>query len=677
MSLVLRTSLLAISLWSIPTFATNLFTGLGPFNGANESYSLGINLAGTTVVGYATNGSTGYLESFRWTESTGIAGIGIIPNSSGNLGFAISSNANAIAGWSYRSSGNIEAFRWTSTDGIVGLGIPNNARDSFANAINSDGSQIVGNILYNDLTYQAFRWTASEGMVGLGQLNGGNYSNAYGINHDGSVVVGRATDGASSDDVPFRWTATGGMQSLGDLNGGRIGYATAINPEGNVIVGTIQNGLNGDGVAFRWTEASGIVGIGQLNGSDLTVANAVNKFGDVIVGTASNNMTLDQEAFRWSQGGGMQSVTTWLANAGISTAGFTKLFEATGVSGDGNTVVGTGKDTQGNVQAYLARVSNAGSGMVGITDLASSLHQTLAITSQMDGLTGLAMNGAHHRTLMDSAMTDGKSCSWVTGDLGRAYRQANGYLGAVETGICHDFNDQAIRIGAGIGSSYSDLDLANDGKSRLNGQYGVAELDWKLPDYPIILSLLGTYGQWDATLKRGYALVGTQPSKGNTDISSYSLRTRVDWVDAFHVGSVMYSPRLALTTTRTEVDGYAEQSGSAPATFQDQNHTAKEARLGLTGKYPLRSNLTLFGHGEVIHRFDKRGDTVQGNITALGVNLGSYRQQGNNIANNWVRLGLELDYKVNDASLLNASSFVSSQGQDADISAAISYRYLF
>jgi probable HAF family extracellular repeat protein len=419
-----------------------------------------------------------------------------------------------------------------------------------------------------------------------------------------------------------------------------------------------------------------MTGLGFLGTGTYSEADAINAAGNVVVGYSDNGGG-GMEAFRWQLGTGMQSVATWLTQAGVSTSGFSILSAANGVSANGNTVVGIGTGIGSNSpQAYIARVSPEGSGIVGLTDLSNSMAQTLAVSSQMEGLTSLTMNGAHHRTLMDMAMTDGKNCGWVSGDLGHVYRQANGYTGMTEVGACHDLAERAVRVGLGIGSSYSDLDLANNGHSRLNGQYGVAEIDWQLPNRPVIASLLGTYGQWNADLTRGYAIAGTVPSAGSTDVTAYSLRARLDWTDAFQLGKVSFSPRAAYTVTRSEVGAYQETGGSAPASFDDQNHTAEEARLGVTGKYTLNDKTTLLGHGEVAHRFDASGAAIQGNIDALGVNIG-FNQPGNAVQRDWVRVGAEVDYKINPRNVINASTFIATAGQDADITAAVSWKFLF
>ena len=535
-------------------------------------------------------------------------------------------------------------------------------------AVNADGSVVVGRGTSSNGD-EAFRWTEGTGMVALGDLAGGSfYSYANAVNADGSVVVGISNSVNGTE--AFRWTEGSGMVGLGDLAGGSFySVANAVNADGSVVVGygTSVNGTE----AFRWTEGSGMVGLGDLaGGSFYSVANAVNADGSVVVGYGTSvNGT---EAFRWTEGTGMQSVEDWLAAAGISMGSFSILRNASAVNADGSVVVGRGTSVNGT-EAFLASIS---SGLVGLTDLGHSINQSYATSNQMAGLNSLILNGAHHRPLAEMAVGSGSNCAWVVGDLSSHSRQADGSSHLSEVGVCHDFKPQNLRIGVGIGASQSNLRLANDGRARLSGKHVLAEVDWQSPHHPILVSVLGTYGQWDADLTRGYAVTGTKRSKGETDVDAYSIRARVDWQDAFHVGPVGVSPRLAYTIMHTEIDGYQEDGGSAPANFKDQTHMAKEMRYGLTGKYKLSDKTTLLGHAEGVHRFDTHAARIKANINALGYHIG-VNQEGSAVSQNWGRLGGEVDYQLTTDSRISFSTFVASAGEDADVSGSLSWQVAF
>jgi probable HAF family extracellular repeat protein len=208
-----------------------------------------------------------------------------------------------------------QAFRWTAGSGMVGLGHLPGGTYSSPNGISADGSVIVGSSSSTSGN-QAFRWTAGSGMVGLGYLPGSTNSSANGVSADGSVVVGTSSSGSGSQ--AFRWTASSGMVGLG----GNSSSATAVSGDGSIVVG------NNNGQAFRWTAGSGMVGLG--GGS----ATAVSGDGSVIVGNNGG-------AFRWTAGSGMQSLWDVLVTNGLDSSGPAPDMSASGISADGNTIVGT------------------------------------------------------------------------------------------------------------------------------------------------------------------------------------------------------------------------------------------------------------------------------------------------------------------------------------------------
>jgi probable HAF family extracellular repeat protein len=639
--------------------------GLGDLAGGSFiSDANAVNADGSVVVGVgSTSNGT---EAFRWTEGSGMVGLG---NLDGGVFDSVATGVNAdgsvVVGQGSSVNGT-EAFRWTEGT-MVGLGdLDGGVFYSVATGVNADGSVVVGQGSSVNGT-EAFRWTEGT-MVGLGDLDGGIfYSAASAVNADGSVVVGYGSSVNGYE--AFRWTE-GTMVGLGDLDGG-IFYsaASAVNADGSVVVGvgSTSNGTE----AFRWTEGSGMVGLGDLDGGVFySVATGVNADGSVVVGQGSSGN--GYEAFRWTEGTGMQSVEDWLAAAGISMGSFLILSNASAVNADGSVVVGRGNSVNGT-EAFLASIS---SGLVGLTDLGHSINQSYATSNQMAGLNSLILNGAHHRPLAEMAVGSGSNCAWVVGDLSSHSRQADGSSHLSEVGVCHDFKPQNLRIGVGIGASQSNLRLANDGRARLSGKHVLAEVDWQSPHHPILVSVLGTYGQWDADLTRGYAVTGTKRSKGETDVDAYSIRARVDWQDAFHVGPVGVSPRLAYTIMHTEIDGYQEDGGSAPANFKDQTHMAKEMRYGLTGKYKLSDKTTLLGHAEGVHRFDTHAARIKANINALGYHIG-VNQEGSAVSQNWGRLGGEVDYQLTTDSRISFSTFVASAGEDADVSGSLSWQVAF
>ena len=140
------------------------------------------------------------------------------------------------------------------------------------------------------------------GMVGLG------FPEAFGVTGDGSVVVGAGSLGGSVTQA-FRWTSGGGMVGLGDLPGGLFeSFPYDVSGDGSIVVG----------------------------------------YGTTASGT---------EGFLWTIDGGMERLWDVLLAQGVDPAadGWTELAAASGISADGNTIVGWGTRND-NTEAFVAVV---------------------------------------------------------------------------------------------------------------------------------------------------------------------------------------------------------------------------------------------------------------------------------------------------------------------------------
>jgi uncharacterized membrane protein len=236
-----------------------------------------------------------------------------------------------------------------------------------ATGISADGASVVGNSIYfgNNQSY-GFLWT-SNGFRTLGSLATGNYASATGISASGLRAVGYS--GSSSGERAVRWDitpGTGGIAavSLGTLPSGTYSTGTAISLDGMTIVG--YGNAGGVTVPWRWTQAGGMVSLGLPAGAAEARARAVNSDGSAIVG--NTNSLGNSRAFMWTASSGSVDLNVYLPSLGIDLTGWS-LRTATGISGDGRVIVGSGV-FGGVEQAWIATIpSPSAAALLGLSGL--------------------------------------------------------------------------------------------------------------------------------------------------------------------------------------------------------------------------------------------------------------------------------------------------------------------
>ena len=358
----------------------------GPFVSADGSVVVG------TVGGQGENPVTSYEPTrvFRWTESGGAVTLAGPGSYAGGLSadgtvaaVTIPSPVPVFIPGSLVPLEVPTATRIAETNGVTSLGYLNPVLPQFgipplgfplqaslALGSSADGSVIVGGNVTRTVTIgpnglpelredreDAFRWTESTGMVALGGLPGGDSGSvAFDVSSDGSVVVGGSATEAGYE--AFRWTEQTGMVGLGHLPGGIFlgSRGFGVSSDGNVIVG------QSSGEAFRWTESGGMVGLGCAGVEACGgAARAISADGSVVVGY--NLDATAQNAFIWDQTDGMRLLEEVLIEQGIDLGGW-NLTDATDLSGDGLTIVGTGINPSGAAEAWIATIPQPSSALL-------------------------------------------------------------------------------------------------------------------------------------------------------------------------------------------------------------------------------------------------------------------------------------------------------------------------
>ena len=683
---------------------------------------------GTVAVGRSATPDLLSNVAWRWTAAGGMVSLGFLPGDDNSEAVAVSGDGNVVVGDSLNNaffqanaaSQPYHAYRWTQATGMVDLGLLAGDTGSHANAVSYDGSVVVGNSGTLSSSH-AWRWTPSGGLTTIAS----NAQTATGVSSDGSVVVGKAAYSPGYTRA-YRWTAAGGLVNIGTLGGDpnsfiNSSFATGVSGDGTTVIGNGNIGTHVE--AWRWTNATGMVSLsapGASNSSfDATAssdATGINADGTVVVFNV-NCGVICTGAYRWQKdnstnasGGTAMLIKDWLTAGGVNTTGWS-FASVGGVNANGNVVVGGGT-LNGLNQAYIARVGLAGivtvtpppnptptptptptpspsptptptpvatttgtNGVVGLSDLANSLAQNAQIVTRVGGLIGLTLDGAHHHTLMDEPTLAARGCLWGTVDGGALRRGGTGHAFAAEFGGCANAGSN-VRLGVAIGISSLRQDQPFGGRTNLDGTYVLGEADWHLPGSPVTASVLGLYGRFRADLTRGYGTVGSTPSAGSTRIDVYSLRARLDWQNALRLGAVRFSPSIAYTATNSRADAYQETGGNAPASFSRHNHLQQEVRATLTAATDIGPSTLLRLNAEYVHRFDDSGGTIAV-ANVLGVTTVASTFAGGRLQQDWGRFGIDLDHKFGTHSVLSLSSHASTQGQDADLSAAVSYKILF
>lgn len=248
-----------------------VFEDLGNLGGAGTGYpttASDVSADGTVVVGWSPSPAFPTYEAFRWTEATGMVGLGDLPNGGRqNQAYGVSADGLVVVGRAQTNRTADEGFRWTAETGMTSLGdLSGGEFGSTGRAASADGSVVVGDsISLNYTSESAFRWTAETGIVDLGGFPGTEHpftdplSQAFDVSGDGRILVGDAVAPPGGDET-FVWDPDFGMRSLREVFENefeidtsywtRFSLATAISRDGRVIGG--RGDPAGDQIVMAW-----------------------------------------------------------------------------------------------------------------------------------------------------------------------------------------------------------------------------------------------------------------------------------------------------------------------------------------------------------------------------------------------------------------------------------------
>lgn len=308
--------------------------------GSFDAYAGGINDAGV-IVG-RTEDANGLATGMKWTLTGAGAPLAGLPGTNGHAEVYRVNSSGAAVGLVIGSDGFSHGAMWKADGTLVDIGTLPGGTFSFANDI-ADNGVVVGSAGAEIGGSHAFTWTEAGGMVDFGSFNNTDRFYYAGFNAVNNAGL-KAGTGYRLFTPYHACVARPGDRGITDISPQRQysqGMALAVN-EGGTIVGW-QN-INGIGsphpVIFNDDGSQtdlGTLGLGEGWAMD------VNEAG-VIVGRVFgvDELTGDQifKAFVY-QNGTMTDLMTLIDQPTDGTAGWTQLFEATGINNLGQ-IVGEG-----------------------------------------------------------------------------------------------------------------------------------------------------------------------------------------------------------------------------------------------------------------------------------------------------------------------------------------------
>lgn len=502
--------------------------------------------------------------------------------------------------------------------------------------------------------------TGNPSLSNLGNLSGaGNYS----VN--GSVNL-TSVSTATITRAPL---TLGGQTNVGGLTGTNAGSLTVSgNPNltGGTLVINNAGTLTTTSTSIINTSVSSTLGgqtnVGGLTGTNagsITVSGNPNLTGGTLV--INNAGTLSTSSFYV---GGHDGSLTLTSNGNIAILDGSSL----NLAGVPNLPVQIGLNGPMLPIGNITSDAKAFSGWLNDNGLVTA-SQIDSIGSLVSSGQNFVLFGSHHRILLDNGIEKGGIGVWATGDYARHDSSlTNASIG--ELGIFKDTGNFRLGIGAGMNQAKQTLPVNGNGK--LDSRYFVLEGDYRSSSLDWIVSTTLFLGSNKADISRGY-LVGTTPeiSAGKPKGTSRAVRIRGDWNNIFTTLGMNVSPYLSYTHAESRLDAYSETGGTLPLSFSQQTQSSNEVRAGATALSKLTEQTDLRFPLELAYRKNDSA-TITGSTIGLPFSFSTPSKN-----QSWVRMGIELDHRLSEQTVLNGAALFASQGGDSSWLATINLKHLF
>jgi hypothetical protein len=528
------------------------------------------------------------------------------------------------------------------------------------NGLSGDGTTVIGTYPIQSspslLQSCVFRYRADARdqleVLEKGLDRGYDSSWATQLSFNGDVVVGQVRKASTERWQAARWDINGQLTVLNPLDETHNSVACLVTPDGTVIAGNVSAvGEDRSGIVpFIWSEQKGFRQLGDPDASN-----------DAVLPTSLSDDGNTLSGFKRTENG---STSTWIWT---DAAGFSEepifVFDSSGQPVESYTLTGVDLERgiyMGNYEdgrqfmSYDGVTIDTTEWMGSIAGPIDTLRSAMAISSQ-------TMEGAHHRPIKSLALPGRNDFAWATGDLGKATRQRDATQSAGEFGY-------GCRIGTtavfGIAVGYSDLNQTYDatGSGETNGMFAVADLGFTAG--PGDLTLTALVSRSDISTTRN-------GNKGDTTGKAYSLRARYDKALG-KIGAAPVGVFTSFTYDHSAINGYSETGGVAPASYGDQSKENWVARLGVTSTINLAKSTDLSLTIEAAHLLTSKQGDFTGTDIATGVL--DFSMPDVRTKRTWGRLGLDIDHKLSESSVISLTLHASTEGDAFDTAAALSIR---
>jgi hypothetical protein len=202
-----------------------------------------------------------------------------------------------------------------------------------------------------------------------------------------------------------------------------------------------------------------------------------------------------------------------------------------------------------------------------------------------------------------------------------------------------------------------------------DGNYIIVDTDIKpLKNIPLFATTTLAYGKNNLEIKRGYNNAGILTnSTGDTKQSFIAFKQRLQY--QFNI----FMPYIQMNHIKVKTDEYSESGGGFPASYDKLKENVTDWRTGIDANFKLNDSNTLITTLEAIHRVQKTGNGISGEIEGLN----SFNINGREYDQNWMRATIGLEHTFENKSTFTVMFNKTTKGEEHSFWSAFNYSISF